>query len=151
MPTNILRRRAKAPVAAPNKPDARVGEPRRVLITAGRVRLRARLLETPTAARIWAALPLFSTAETWGASIHFEVPIESGRERSARLNIRAGEICYWSEDDRVIIGFGPTPLSKPDEIRLPRPCNVWAIAIDDVGALAAVTPGERVSVSRAVA
>jgi hypothetical protein len=60
-----------------------------------------------------------------------------------------GDICFWVEDDRVIIAFGPTPISRPGELRLPRPCNLWARAIDDVGVLKAVRPGERVSVTSA--
>jgi hypothetical protein len=118
-----------------------------VLIKAGRVAIRAELLETETANRIWTALPLFSTAETWGNSIHFETPVETGRERGARANSEAGDICFWTEDDRIIIGFGPTPISKPGEIRLPRPCNIWAKAMDDVTLLKTVVPGEKVSVT----
>lgn len=147
MPTNILRSRPKQP--APDR-TATTG-PRHVVITAGRISIRAALLATPTADRIWQALPIHSTAETWGECVHFETPVETGRDRTARLNAVAGDICFWSEDDRVIIGYGPTPISRPDEIRLPRPCNVFARALDDVTALAAVRPGEKVSVVRAPA
>jgi hypothetical protein len=149
MPTNVLRNRAKKPAtrAAPRGPT-KTGL-RRVLIKAGRVCLSAELLDTPTADRIWSALPLYSTAETWGNSLHFETPIETGRERGARAECRAGDICYWTEDDRVIIGFGPTPISRAGEIRLPRPCNVWAKAQDDVTLLKAVVPGEKVSMTAA--
>lgn len=142
-PTNFLRVKSKPGAQRAQRP---VAGPRHVVITCGRVAIRARLADTSTADRIWAALPLYSTAETWGAAVHLEVPIESGRERGARQMIDKGQIAYWSEDDRIIIGFGPTPISRPSEIRLPSPCNIWAAALDDVGALAAVRPGEKVSV-----
>jgi hypothetical protein len=145
MPTNILRARAPAPGGAKVRRRGR----REVVITVGRVSIRAVLFDTPTAERIWVALPLYSTAETWGESVHFETPVECGRDRTARLNVQPGDICFWGEDDRVIIGFGATPISRPDEIRLPRPCNVFARALDDVRRLAAVTPGEKVSLVRA--
>lgn len=146
MPTNVLRNRPKptssrAPGRAP-----RAGAPRRIAITAGRVTVRAEVLDTPTADRLMAALPLHSTAETWGGTIHFEAPVESGRERGARINAAPGDLLFWSDDDRIIIAFGPTPISRPDEIRLPRPCNLWARALDDVTLLKAVRPGEKVSV-----
>lgn len=144
MPTNILRHRAKP---QPSKSASRTLRPRRVAITAGRVTIRAELADTPTAARIVAALPLHSTAETWGDAVHFEVPVDSGRERGARVNVSPGDICYWSSDSRVIIGFGPTPISRPGEIRLPQPCNLWARAIDDVTLLKGVRPGEKVSIT----
>jgi hypothetical protein len=147
MPTNIMRRRADKVSAADTKPVAKAAAKRRVLIRAGRVSIHAELLDTATANRIWAALPLHSTAETWGQSINFEVPIESGRERGARLNAAPGELFYWSEEDRVVIAFGPTPISTKGEIRLPRPCNLWAKSADDVSLLKSVSPGEKISVT----
>lgn len=144
-PTNLLRNRAK-PAAKALRPSRPRRVPREVLIRAGRVAVRARLLDTPTADRIWATLPVYSTAETWGEALHFETRAESGREPGARAIVRKGEIAYWSEDDRIVIAWGATPLSRPGEIRLPVPCNLWAIALDDVAALAAVAPGERVAV-----
>ena len=118
-----------------------------MLLAAGNIQIRIALSSTVTADRIWAALPLHSTVETWGDSIHFEIPVHSGRERSARLNVAAGDVCFWSEDHRVLIGFGPTPISMADEIRLMRPCNIWATALDDVSRLQVVTPGEKVSLT----
>lgn len=147
MPTNILRKRSSGVSSRDTaKPVAGAGR-RRVLIRAGRVRIEAELLDTPTADRLWTALPLHSSAETWGQAIKFEVPIESGRERGARVLAALGEIYYVTEDDRVIIAFGPTAISRPGEMRLPRPCNLWARALGDVTLLKSVTPGEKVSVS----
>ncbi len=147
MPTNLIRPNLKAPDSAPASP--RVAGPERIaILKAGRVTLRLRLLDTRTADLIWSALPLFGIVETWGDSIHFDTPLRTGRERTARLNARAGDVCFWSEDERVVIPWGPTPISRPDEIRLMRPCNIWAEIIDDPAALKIVTPGEKVSLSR---
>ena len=118
------------------------------ILTAGSVTLRLRLLPTTTAELIWRTLPIFSICETWGDSIHFECPVRAGRERTARLNVTPGDVCYWSEDDRVMLGWGPTPISRPNEIRLMRPCNIWAQVEGDPSALGAVTPGAKVSLKR---
>ncbi len=147
MPTNILRKRGTAVARRTQAEVLPTAAPRVVLIKAGRVAIRAELLATQTAERIWSALPLYSTAETWGQSVHFETPVETGRERAARATIQAGDICYWCEDDRIIIVFGPTPLARHGELRLPRPCNLWAKALDDVALLKTVVPGEKVSVT----
>lgn len=141
MPTNFLRSLARA-IAKP----ARAPQVRDIVIRAGTATIRARLLQTETASRIFTALPLYSTAETWGQSIHFEVPVETGREPGARAVVAAGEIAFWCEDDRIVIGFGPTPLSRGPEIRLARACNIWALALDPVAHLKSVTPGEKVSI-----
>ena len=152
MPTNLLRRKPDQPTSAqkPAENDDR-GQPRFVRLTVGRRHVILRLLETRTADLVWRALPLFSIAETWGESIHFETPLRTGRERGARLNVRPGDVCFWSEDERVVLAWGPTPISRPDEIRLMRPCNIWAETVGDPGVLSGVTPGEMVSLERAKA
>jgi uncharacterized protein len=148
-PTNILRADNKRPAGLPKRRVVRPGDRREVIVRVGRCVIRARLKDTPTADRIWAQLPIYSTAETWGGAIHFETHVETGREPGARQNLKVGDIAYWVEDDRIVIGFAMTPLSKAGEIRMPSPVNIWAEALDDVAVLAAVTPGERVSVLHA--
>jgi len=149
MPTNLLRRKPHQPASA-QKPatNGGRGQGRFVRLTAGRHHLILRLLETRTADLVWQALPLFSIAETWGESIHFETPLRTGRERGARLNVQPSDVCFWTEDERVVLAWGPTPISRPDEIRLMRPCNIWAETVGDPAILSGVTPGEKVSLER---
>ena len=78
--------------------------------------------------------------------MHVEIPIGSGRDRTAKINGTPGEIYFWVEDKRILVPFGPTPISRPAECRLPAPANVWAVALDDVTALRTVTPGEKASI-----
>jgi len=47
----------------------------------------------------------------------------------------------------IAIGFGRTPVSRGDEIRLASPVNIWAKMLSDVKALKAVKAGTRVTVS----
>ena len=123
---------------------------REVVIKAGEVIVRARLLDTPTAERIWAVLPIMASAKTWGAELYFEAPVTSAAEPGARETVRAGEIAFWPEGDAIAIGFGPTPLSRTkSEIRLASPCNIWAEALDDVRQFKAVHAGEPISIIQA--
>lgn len=147
MPTNLIRhkldqRQKPAPVKREPMPE------RVARLQAGRVTVHIRLLQTRTADLIWGALPLHSIVETWGDSIHFDTPLKTGRERSAKLNVAIGDVCFWTEDERIVLAWGPTPISRPNEVRLMRPCNIWAEAIDDPSALAAVTPGEKAVLSQ---
>ena len=149
MPTNVLRQ-AKKPAgkSATQQAGAATAGQRLARLAAGRVVLELELLPTVTAELIWRALPIYSIAETWGASLHFECPIRVGRERTARLNVQPGDVCFWSEDDRIMLGWGATPISRPNEIRLMRPCNIWARVRGSPADLNIVTPGEKVSLKR---
>jgi uncharacterized protein len=122
---------------------------REILIRAGKVSIRARLLETPTAERIWAALPIHAPAQMWGNEVSFAAPVSSDCEPEARDVVRAGEIAFWPDGNAIAIGFGPTPVSKKGEIRMASRCNIWAMALDDVSSLKSVHAGEDVSVVEA--
>ncbi len=122
---------------------------REVLIRAGKVAIRARLLDTPTADQIWDALPIYAAAQTWGREMYFKTPVCTQREPEAREVVHAGEIVFWPDGDSIAIGFGPTPISRKGEIRLASACNVWAMALDDVASLKSVYAGERVAVLQA--
>lgn len=122
---------------------------RDILIRAGDVAIRARLLDTATADLIWQALPIYSRAQTWGQEVYFSAPVSAMQEVDARDVVEPGEIAFWPDGDAIAIGFGPTPISLEGEIRLASPCNVWAHALDDVTALRSVHAGERVAVIEA--
>lgn len=122
---------------------------RQVLITAGKVTIRARLLPTPTADRIWNALPISGAVQTWGKEVYFRTSVSQDLEPDARQVVSKGEIAFWPDGDSITIGFGPTPISKRGEIRFTSKCNVWAVAIDDVDQLKGVYPGEEITVTEA--
>jgi len=117
---------------------------RRIKLTAGSVEITAELRDTPTADAIYAALPIDSRARTWGDEVYFSVPVSAPLEPDARDLIQAGELAFWVEGECVAIGFGPTPISAGEEIRLAARTNIWADALDDVKRLAAVRAGDEI-------
>ncbi len=118
-----------------------------VRITVGDVTIRAEMLDTQTARAIAETLPFSSVARTWGEEVYFQTPVSLLRESDARDVVQAGELAFWTDGDSIAIGFGPTPISRGDEIRLASPCNVWATAVNDVKALAAARDGDPIDVT----
>ncbi|MCX7705246.1 MAG: cyclophilin-like fold protein [bacterium] len=72
--------------------------------------------ETKTASAIYARLPLKSKVNLWGKEIYFSVdihlPLEDGKD-----TVNIGDIAYWPDGPAICIFFGPTPISKKDEIK----------------------------------
>ena len=118
----------------------------RIRFNFGTLTLDAELLDTPTAKAIAAALPVTSSALTWGEEVYFDVPVEVKREANARAVVTPGEVAYWPEGPAIALGFGRTPISQGNETRLASPCNIFAKALGDVKALAKVKAGTKVEV-----
>ena len=123
---------------------------KKVKLTINQLTLIADLRDTPTAERIFAALPISSTAQTWGDEIYFSVPVHAELEADARDVVEAGEWAFWVAGDCIAIGFGPTPVSVADEIRLADKTNIWADCRDDVRQLCAVKPGDSIQLTAVV-
>ena len=123
--------------------------PRTIRLVVGPVELTLDLLDTPTAEAIWKALPFTSQANTWGDEVYFDAPVKVRREKDARDLVQPGEIAFWVEGSAIAIGFGPTPISRGNEIRLAARTNLWARAREDVRLLAKVRDGDPIQVERA--
>ena len=84
------------------------------------------LRNTETARLIAKSIPINSKIQMWGEEIYFNTNLKVKLEDSAKEVMQLGELAFWTEGSAVAIGYGKTPVSKGEEIRLIGPCNVWA-------------------------
>ena len=103
---------------------------------------------TDTAKKIYDSCPLRSITNTWGNEIYFETAIKVTKDKTAKDIINLGEIAYWVEGSSIAIGFGPTPISKADEIRLVTKANIIGKTKSNLSLLGMVNSGEIVIVER---
>ncbi|PBC62196.1 hypothetical protein BKI49_18170 [Streptomyces sp. Tue6028] len=104
--------------------------------------LTATLDDTPTTQ----ALPLSSTARTWGEEVYFDTGVAVAREADAREVVPPGTVAFWTDGDALALPYGPTPISRGDECRLASPCNVLGRLDGDAHSLATVRDGDPVRV-----
>ena len=87
------------------------------------------LRNTETAKLIAESVPIKSKIQTWGEEIFFNTNLQVKLEDDARDVMQLGELAFWTEGSAIAIGYGKTPVSVGQEIRLIGPCNVWADCI----------------------
>jgi uncharacterized protein len=121
---------------------------RRIRITAGSVAADALLDESETARLVWDALPLTVAGETWGDEIYFSIPVKAKLERPLET-VELGDLGYWPPGTAFCIFFGPTPMSRGQEIRPASPVNVFGKIVGDPTVFKKVRAGTKVRVERA--
>ena len=111
--------------------------------------LNIKLRSTNTANVIKNNLPFKSIVKTWGEEIYFEVPITQNisLEKDAKDVVNLGEIAYWIDGKCIAIGYGKTPISQNNEIRLAAKTNIWGDAIIDIKKLRKVKDGDEIIIS----
>ena len=121
---------------------------REINITAGQVTISAALNDTDTASAIWDALPIEASANTWGDEIYFGIPVSAGDEMGQEV-VDLGDLGYWPPGSAFCMFFGPTPMSRGDEIRPASPVTVIGRMHGDSTILKRVPSGAPVLIERA--
>jgi hypothetical protein len=93
-------------------------------ICIGDLTIEAELNKTPTAQRIAEALPISALFNTWGDEIYFSIPVVAELDDNAREVVAVGDLGYWPPGKAFCIFFGPTPMSRPGEIRPASAVNI---------------------------
>jgi len=122
---------------------------RTVRIKAGSVQATAALNDSPTADAIWNALPITARANTWGDEIYYSIPVELEQAPDAKAVVGMGDLGYWAPGSAMCIFFGPTPVSRGNEIRPASPVNVFGNVVGDAAVFKAVRSGEKITVEKA--
>ena len=58
---------------------------RQIRITSGGVSETATLNDSKTAGALWDALPIDSSAKTWGDEVYFSIPVSAGLENGVEV------------------------------------------------------------------
>tara|TARA_B100001057_G_scaffold73099_1_gene67395 strand:- start:44 stop:424 length:381 start_codon:yes stop_codon:yes gene_type:complete len=117
-------------------------------ITIKDIEIIIKLLDTKTSQKIWDKLPYQSTIKKWGKEIYFEIDVNADLERNSKKIITSGEIVFWPAGKCIAIGYGRTPISISNEIRLADNCNVWGITNSDLNNLDYLNDDEEIFITK---
>ena len=121
---------------------------RKIIIEAGKITSEAVLAETESASAIWDALPIESTSNTWGDEVYFSTPITLSLDETAKEVVDMGDLGYWPTGKALCIFFGPTPISKRDEIRPASAVNIVGKIVGDPKIFKKISSGTKVSIKK---
>jgi len=120
---------------------------RRIRIKAGAVEVAAELNNTGTAQAIWDALPISGRGNRWGEEIYFSIPVNLEAENAQEV-VATGDLGYWPPGTAFCIFFGPTPMSRGEEIRPASPVNVFGRVVGNATVLKQVASGAEITIDR---
>lgn len=125
------------------------GMERKIKIRVGPLNVEAELNDSKTAQLIWEALPIEGRVNTWGEEIYFSIPVKTGLETGSREVVSAGELGYWPTGHAFCIFFGPTPVSRGEEIRAASAVNIIGRLSGDPKVFRKVKDGEKIFIEKA--
>lgn len=96
---------------------------------------------------IWDILPFETQANTWGDEIYFSIPVKVDEENSQSI-VEIGDLGYWPPGQGFCIFFGPTPISKGNEIKPASPVNIFGKINVDTNILKTVKNGDTIRIEK---
>ena len=121
---------------------------KKILIRAANVTAQAHLKDSPTAQKIWEILPLEARGNTWGDEIYFAIPVKAPLEKTAQDLVQVGDLGYWPTGNAFCIFFGPTPMSRGDEVRPASAVNVIGKVTGDAKVFKKVASGSKIRIEK---
>ena len=120
---------------------------KKIVIKIEGLSVNAELNESKTAQKIWDALPITGSVNTWGDEIYFAISVNLPLE-DAKEVVSEGDLGYWPPGSAFCIFFGLTPASQGDEIRPASPVNVFGRVTGDAKNFKKVNSGAKVTIEK---
>ncbi|MBD3165460.1 hypothetical protein GF324_02590 [bacterium] len=96
-----------------------------IRITINGIELHGELNDSETAKAVLKAMPLRFTGHYWGEEIYGTIPVKLDEAPDAvEVVEEIGTLAYWPVGNAICLFWGPTPVSRSDEMRAASKVNV---------------------------
>lgn len=93
-------------------------------------------------------LPINTVINRWGDELYTEpIPVKVGLE-NAKSTVNLMDVAYWPQGNALCLFFGPTPISKSNEIKPYSPVNVVGRIISKENAIKKVNDSTKVIIRK---
>ncbi len=119
-----------------------------ILIETDELKVKADLFDTATGRSLYETIPFEAEVRTWGDEIYFEVPVVEELDETAKEVVEIGDIGYWPTGRAMCLFYGPTPMSRGDEIRPASAVNIIGRINGEATVFKGVPTGTRIRISK---
>jgi len=124
-----------------------MGMIKKIRIRTGLIEAVAELNNTKTAQAIWESLPVKGQVNLWGKEVYFSISLSLKLEGGQKM-VNIGDLGYWPEGNAFCIFFGPTPISRGDEIRPASAVTVFGRITGDATIFRQVASGAEITIEK---
>ena len=84
-----------------------------------------------TVKAILQSLPIEVNINKWGKELYTDKTSITVKEENAKSEVNLLDVAYWPEGSALCLFYGPTPISKSDNIEPYSPVNIVGHIVDD--------------------
>jgi len=120
---------------------------RTIQIKVNSIEFEAILNNSRTAHAKWDAFPIVARINTWRDEVYFTLAGKLELEKGQEL-VDVGDLGYWPPGSAFCIFFGPTPMSRGEEIRPASAVAVFGKVVGDATILKKASSGAQIIIER---
>jgi uncharacterized protein len=117
-----------------------------IVIKIGELSIEAILNDSYVAKKISEILPFSGNFSTWGDEIYFTIPVKADLDATAQDIVQKGDLGYWPTGKAFCLFYGPTPMSKGNDIVPASAVNIIGRVIGNVDAIKSGISGNQITV-----
>ena len=121
---------------------------KKIKISSENFHTTATLNNTKWADYLYKNLPIEGSSQFWGDELFFSTPINMEEDADSLEVVNIGDIAFWPPGSAFCIFWGPTPMSRDEEIRPVSKVNLLGSIDSQLLKIKNINAGNKMVISR---